>query len=72
MSLAWTVAKKLVWGEPLYTDPFFLVSIFLYLAGFQFLFFGLVAELSMRTYFESQHKPPYLIRHTINLPPPER
>lgn len=66
LTLTWTVVKKLLyWERPLYTDPFFLASIFLFLAGFQFLFFGLLAELSMRTYFESQHKPPYLIRETI-------
>jgi len=69
-SLAWTAVKKAVWGEPLYTDPFFLASIFLFLAGFQFIFFGLLAELSMRTYFESQAKSPYLIRETVNLPGP--
>ncbi|HOI11536.1 MAG TPA: glycosyltransferase family 2 protein, partial [Myxococcota bacterium] len=57
LSLGWTVLKKVLWPEnPLYTDPFFLASIFLFLAGFQFLVFGLLAEQLMRTYFESQHK----------------
>jgi len=66
LSLTWTAIKKLIWGLPLYTDPFFLASIFLFLTGFQFLFFGLLAELNMRTYFESQDKTPYVIRETIN------
>lgn len=72
LSLGWTVVKRLVWGQPLYTDPFFLASIFLFLTGFQFLFFGLLAEMSMRTYFESQRKPPWLVRRTLNLPGTER
>ncbi|NOZ01460.1 MAG: glycosyltransferase family 2 protein [Deltaproteobacteria bacterium] len=68
LTLAWTIFKRLWWGLPLFTDPFFLISIFLFLTGFQFLLFGLLAEMSMRTYFEGQNKPPYLIKTTINLP----
>lgn len=67
LSLTWTVVKKILWGFPLYTDPFFLASIFLFLAGFQFLFSGLLAELSMRTYYESQDKTPYMVSRTVNL-----
>lgn len=67
MSLTWTVIKKILWNYPLYTDPFFIVSIFLFIAGFQFLFFGLLAELSMRTYYESQDKTPYVVAKTVNL-----
>ncbi len=70
LSMLWTIAKKVMWPQhPLHTDPFFLASIFLFLAGFQFLFFGLLAEQSMRTYFESQHKSPYLVREILNLDP---
>ncbi len=73
LSLLWTLFKRFWWGEPLYTDPFFLASVFLFLTGFQFLLVGLLSELQMRTYFESQHKPPYLVRWSANLggnPPP--
>jgi glycosyltransferase involved in cell wall biosynthesis len=69
MTFLWTLFKRAWWGEPLYTDPFFLLSIFLFLAGVQFLLVGLLAELSMRTYFESQHKSPYLVRWSVNLGP---
>ncbi len=37
------------------------------LAGIQFFGFGLLAEVLMRTYFESQNKPTYQIRKEINL-----
>ncbi len=67
ISLTWTVVKRLLWNYPLYTDPFFIVSIFLFIAGFQFLFSGLLAELSMRTYYESQDKTPYVVARTVNL-----
>ncbi len=65
----WTIAKKLIWGDPLFTDPFFYAGIFAGLAALQFLFFGLLSELIMRTYFESQGKPTYSLRETINLAP---
>jgi hypothetical protein len=33
----------------------------------QFIFMGLLAEMIVRTYHESQNKPTYLIRERINL-----
>jgi glycosyltransferase involved in cell wall biosynthesis len=66
-SWTWTLTKKLQWGEPLYTDPFFLAGIFLGLAGLQILLIGLLAELNMRTYYESQDKRIYTIRDSIHL-----
>lgn len=64
----WTLVKRLIWGEPLYTDPFFLTGIFLALGGLQILLFGLLSEIAMRTYYESQGKPIYVVRQTVNLP----
>lgn len=37
------------------------------LAGIQFFGFGLLAEVLMRTYFESQKKPTYQVRQTFNV-----
>lgn len=68
MFLFWTVIKKIIWREPLYTDPFFLASIFLFLAGLQFLFSGLLAEMNMRIYYEASDRLPYQIKATINIP----
>lgn len=68
-----TLKKIIYWSErPLFTDPFFYISIFLGLAGVQILLVGLVAELNMRIYYESQGKTPYVIRKTLNLPRPRR
>jgi len=54
-------------GPPLYTDPFFFLSIFLGISGVQVILFGLLAELNVRTYYESQGKRPYVVRSTRNL-----
>jgi glycosyltransferase involved in cell wall biosynthesis len=46
-----------IWGRPI-----LILGISLVLAGIQFLTFGLIAELIMRIYYESQEKRPYKIR----------
>jgi glycosyltransferase involved in cell wall biosynthesis len=51
------IAGQEIWGRPL-----LLLGVLLVLAGIQFLTFGLIAELMMRIYFESQNKKPYNIR----------
>jgi glycosyltransferase involved in cell wall biosynthesis len=68
LAWTWTLTKKFMWGDPLHTDPFFLAGIFLALAGLQILLFGVLAELTMRTYYESQGKRIYVLRETLNLP----
>ena len=49
-------------------SPFFQLSVMLFILGFQSVLMGLIAELLVRTYYESQRKPTYSIRKTINLP----
>ena len=44
-------------------------GIFLALAGLQILLFGVLAELTMRTYYESQGKRVYVLKETLHLPP---
>ena len=46
-----------IWGKPL-----LILGLLLLLAGMQLITTGLIAELLMRTYFESQRKKPYNIR----------
>jgi len=43
--------------------PILLLAVLLIVAGLQFITFGLLAELQVRTYHESQDKPTYLIRN---------
>lgn len=46
-----------IWGKPL-----LLLGILLVLGGIQFITTGIIAELQMRTYFESQRKKPYRVK----------
>nr|WP_319571409.1 glycosyltransferase family 2 protein [uncultured Draconibacterium sp.] len=46
-----------IWGKPL-----LLLGILLVLGGIQFITTGIIAELQMRTYFESQQKKPYRVK----------
>jgi glycosyltransferase involved in cell wall biosynthesis len=55
--------KKLFLGVFVHRDPLFLITIFLMLLGTQFIMMGLLAELQVRTYFESQGKPIYDIKN---------
>lgn len=49
-------------------NPLILLAIFLFLVGIQFIMVGLLAELIIRTYHESQGKKTYTIAKTVNLP----
>ena len=49
-------------------SPLFQIAVMLFVMGFQSVLMGLIAELLVRTYYESQRKPTYRIRKTINLP----
>ena len=51
-----------IWGKPL-----MLLGILLVMGGIQFITTGIIAELLMRTYFESQHKRPYRIKYIHSL-----
>jgi glycosyltransferase involved in cell wall biosynthesis len=54
--------KKLFLGVYVYRDPLFIIAVFFGLLGMQFIMMGLLAELQVRTYFESQNKPIYDIK----------
>jgi len=49
-----------------HNNPLLLLAVFLFLLGVQFVLMGLVAELLIRTYFESQGKAPYIVRKIID------
>lgn len=52
-----------------HNNPLLLLAVFLFILGVQFVFMGLVAELLIRTYFESQGKSPYIILRISEAPP---
>ncbi|NJM26568.1 MAG: glycosyltransferase family 2 protein [Bacteroidia bacterium] len=51
-----------IMGEDIWGRPLLILGISLVLAGIQFLTFGVIAELMMRTYYESQNKKTYSVR----------
>lgn len=49
-----------------FDSPLFIVAILLLILGFQSILMGLIAELLVRTYHESQHKPTYTVKQVFN------
>ncbi len=56
---------KLVFGIDLAERPLLLLAILLVMIGVQFITMGLLAELIVRTYHESQGKPIYIVREEL-------
>lgn len=52
-------------GEDIWGRPLLLLGVILILGGIQLLTFGVIAEIMMRTYFESQNKKPYRIKEVF-------
>src|SRR6266508_2213003 len=53
------------WNVPASTSPLLAVGVMFSIIGFQSILMGLIAELLVRTYHESQHKPTYTVRAVI-------
>jgi glycosyltransferase involved in cell wall biosynthesis len=51
-----------IWGKPL-----LILGLMLVLGGLQLISFGIMAELQMRTYYESQGKKPYRVRRVYSM-----
>jgi glycosyltransferase involved in cell wall biosynthesis len=64
--VVWTAYQRLFNGIFVYRQPSLLVGAFLFTVGLNMILLGLLAELIVRTYHESQSKPVYLIRERRN------
>ncbi|MBN2328621.1 MAG: glycosyltransferase family 2 protein [Candidatus Omnitrophica bacterium] len=64
------VAKDMWEGEQASENGFLILSVFFFLVGVMTFMMGLLAELTIRVYHESQQKKTYLIRESINPAPP--
>lgn len=56
---------KIGFGEDIGQRPLLILAVVLFLAGLNLFSFGLLAEISMRTYHESQGRPIYRIREIV-------
>ena len=65
LSLLALVVRKFVWQIDILSSPIFTISMLAALTGFQAILMGLIAELLVRTYHESQAKPTYTIRSIL-------
>ena len=63
---------KLFLGQSIGQRPLLMLAVLLVLAGLQLFCFGLVAELLMRTYHESQGRQIYRIREVVESNPSDR
>jgi glycosyltransferase involved in cell wall biosynthesis len=61
------IYRKLTAGEFMIQSPLLLLSTLLVIVGVQFILMGLLAELTIRIHYDAQHRPPYVIRRTLNL-----
>jgi glycosyltransferase involved in cell wall biosynthesis len=70
-ALLFLAIRRLGFGVSILNSPIFQVSTMLFILGFQSILMGLIAEMLVRTYHESQQKPTYNIRRIIapGIPP---
>lgn len=62
---AYLTFLKLFLGASIGHRPLLILAVFLFMTGVQLFSFGLLAELGMRTYHESQKRPIYRIREVV-------
>ena len=67
ITMIYLLLRRLIFFVSVTGSPLFQVSAMLFTLGFQSMLMGLIAELLVRTYHESQRKPTYTIRTRINL-----
>jgi glycosyltransferase involved in cell wall biosynthesis len=65
--LLYLFLRRTFYAVPVFTSPLLQVGVMFFIMGFQSILMGLIAELLARTYHESQQKPTYTIRKTINI-----
>jgi glycosyltransferase involved in cell wall biosynthesis len=61
----WLIVERVFFDVSLSNRPLFILSIFIFLGGIQFVTMGLLGEIMMRTYHEGTGKPTYMIRNFL-------
>jgi len=67
LALLFLGVRRLIFAIPVLTSPLFQISTMLFILGFQSILMGLIAEMQVRTYHESQQKPTYSVRRVIGI-----
>jgi glycosyltransferase involved in cell wall biosynthesis len=66
IAAVWALLRKLG-GESFIRNPLLIVAIVMFAVGVQFILMGLIAEMLVRTYHESQAKATYAVRERIGV-----
>lgn len=61
------VYLKLFEGKSFISTPLPLLVVMAFITGIMSILMGLLSEVIMRTYYEAQHKPVYVIKSTVNI-----
>lgn len=61
------IGLRIFAGEHMIRSPLLILSVMLVILGFQSILQGLIAEMLVRTYHESQNKLTYTVRKTLNI-----
>ena len=67
--LFYLFVRRVGFGVSVLASPLFQIATMVAIMGFQSMLMGLIAELQVRTYHESQGKPTYTVRKRINTDP---
>lgn len=65
--MTYLLLRRLVQSISVLGSPLFQLAVMFLIMGFQSFLMGLIAELQVRTYHESQRKPTYTLREVVNL-----
>jgi len=65
--LFYLLVRRVFFSISVLASPLFQMSAMVFILGFQSILMGLIAELLVRTYHESQKKPTYTVLKTINI-----
>jgi glycosyltransferase involved in cell wall biosynthesis len=66
LAAGYLTAIKFIQGVPIANRPLLLLAVLLIVVGVQFISLGLIGELIVRTYYETQSKTIYVVREEVN------
>jgi len=72
LTLMTLMVRRVFFNTSVLASPFFQMSVMFFILGFQSILMGLIAELLVRTYHESQQKPTYRVRAVLGKKPRSR
>jgi hypothetical protein len=64
-----TILMKLLMGIDMTGNPLLYMTILAVISGIQLIGLGFLGEINMRTYYEAQGKPIYVIREIVHREP---